>query len=62
MARDDGVTAVCPCGAEMRWEPTTKTWACLKTLDAEGWGRPKKGHTHYFAEEDRVAGRAPTTP
>jgi hypothetical protein len=49
----------CICGQAMRFDDTTETWACPRTLDDSGWGRPKKGHVHYYPDEDFRDGRRP---
>lgn len=56
---DCDVAPRCPCGRTLRFHQETCTWACPDTLDAGDWGRPKKGHVHYFADEDWQAGRRP---
>lgn len=55
-------TPVCPCGEAMRLDDETETWACPATLDVDGWGRPTKGHVHYYPDEDWLRGLAPARP
>lgn len=46
----------------MRCDEATETWACPQTLDEHGWGRPRKGHVHYYPDEDWQRGLAPARP
>lgn len=36
----------------MSWYGPNLSWACPKTMDHDGYPRPKKGHLHFVDPED----------
>lgn len=50
----------CECGRDMKWMAHNESWACPRTLDAEGVPRPKTGHD-FFVDPDDPSKRESTS-